>query len=407
MDFSECFSSGPQFSGRILSDAEAMRDELIRWRRTIHRCPELRMDTPVTERFLCEELAALGVDELRCGIGGHGVAAVIRGALPGGCLAIRVDCDGLPIPEQTGLPFAADNGCMHACGHDAHAAVGLGCAKLLLARRSVLRGSVKLIFQPFEEGDGGAKLMLADGVLENPHVDAVIGFHLGNLMGPQYETGDVVYTDQPDSANIYAFRATFHGKNAHVCTPHEGIDAILMACSAVMNLQEIMNRERRPDDSATLSVSMINGGTRNNVIADTCTIEGSIRGFDTDRHREYCRRAREICEASAAMFRGSADFVSTIDLMATRIDPALFRKFEAAAARLVPPEKLRRYTNVAPSGEDFARFADRVPAMHFFVCSRPADGPCYPHHHPKFDLDESVLPLSAALFTAFALSWQD
>jgi len=389
----------------LLTAANAISDDLTAWRRHIHQYPELKMETPKTETYLCDVLRSIGISDIRSGIGGHGVAAVIHGVKPGKCLGIRVDCDGLPIREETGLPFASINGNMHACGHDAHAAVGLGAAKLLWDRRDELTGSVKLIFQPYEEGDGGAKAMIADGVMENPHIDAVIGFHTGNLMGQQYETGDIVFTDKPDSANIYAFRATFHGKSAHVCTPQMGTDAIFMACSAVMNLQEIMNREHDPNDAAVLSVNTIHGGQRNNVVADCCTIEGTIRSFDRDAHLNYVNRANEICSAVAAMFRGSVEFEPTIDLMATQIDQELYETFSAVVKSMVPQEKIRRYAPVSPSGEDFARFADQVPAMHFFVCSKP-DGDCYPHHHPKFDISESTLPISAALLAAFALHWQ-
>jgi len=391
----------------ILSAAQAIAPELTTWRRHIHQHPELQMDTPETEAYICRILREIGIEDIRSGIGGHGVAAVIPGGKPGKCLGIRVDCDALPIREETGLPFASTNGSMHACGHDAHTAAGLGAAKLLWDRRDQLTGSVKLIFQPYEEGDGGAKAMIADGVMMNPAVDAVIGYHIGTLMGQQYENGDVVFTDQPDSANIYAFRATFCGESAHVCAPQRGTDAIFMACSAVMNLQEIMNRERDPNETAILSVNTIHGGQRNNVVADRCVIEGTIRTFDRETHLYYVNRMQEICRGTAAMLRGTVEFETTIDVMATRIDAGLYRKFSEAAAALVPAEKLRRYEPVAPSGEDFARFADLVPGVHFFVCSKPVNGPCYPHHHPKFDIDEGTLPLAAALFTAFAMTWQE
>ena len=390
----------------IRKEADQILDDLVLWRRHIHQYPELQMNTPVTEAYICDVLQEIGITEIRSGIGGHGVAAVIHGNAPGKCLGIRVDCDGLPIPEETGLPFASTNGYMHACGHDAHAAAGLGAAKLLWKHRDQLTGSIKLIFQPYEEGDGGARAMIGDGVMENPHVDAVIGFHTGNLMGDAYENGNIVFTDKPDSSNIYAFRATFHGKSAHVCTPHLGTDAIFMACSAVMNLQEIMNREHDPNDVAVLSVNTIHGGQRNNVVADCCTIEGTIRSFDRASHDRYVQRAKDICYAVASMFRGTVDFEPTIDLMANKIDPQMYRSFSAVAASMVPGTQIRRYEPVAPSGEDFARFADLVPAMHFFVCSKP-DGICYPHHHPKFDINENTLPISAALLTAFALTWQE
>ena len=387
----------------LLQEATRMADDLIIWRRHIHQNPELRMDTPKTEVYICEVLRQIGMEEIRSGIGGHGVAAVIHGAKPGKCLGIRVDCDALPIVEDTGLPFASKNGAMHACGHDAHTAAGLGAAKLLWGHRDALTGSVKLIFQPYEEGDGGAKAMIADGVMENPHVDAMIGFHTGCIMGDQYDNGDIVFTDQPDSANIYAFRATFRGESAHVCSPQRGVDAIFMACSAVMNLQEIMNRERDPNETAILSVNTIHGGQRNNVVADSCTIEGTVRTFHNATHKYYVNRLQEICSSVAAMMRGSVTFETTIDVMATQIDRELYETFAAVAAGMGP---VTRYSPVAPSGEDFARFADLVPAMHFFVCSKP-DGVCYPHHHPKFDINENTLPLSAALFAAFGLQWQD
>ena len=390
----------------ILQASQAMADELTLWRRAIHQYPELKMDTPVTEAYICSVLQAIGITDIRSGIGGHGVAAVIQGAHPGKCLGIRVDCDALPIPEETGLPFAAQNGNMHACGHDAHTAAGLGAAKLLWERRDTLAGSVKLIFQPYEEGDGGAKAMIADGVMENPHVDAVIGFHTGCIMGEQYENGDIVFTDQPDSANIYAFRATFHGESAHVCSPQKGADAIFMACSAVMNLQEIMNRERDPNETAILSVNTIHGGQRNNVVADRCTIEGTIRTFNRNTHKYYIDRLHQICQAVATMMRGTVEIETTIDVMATEINADLYHRFASVAAQMVSARQIRRYEPIAPSGEDFARFADLVPAMHFFVCSKPT-GICYPHHHPKFDIDEGTLPVSAALFAGFALSWQD
>ena len=391
---------------KLLADAEAIRDPLIQWRRYVHQHPELQMDTPLTERYICDVLASFGISDICAGVGGHGVTALIQGGKPGKCLAIRTDCDALPIREETGLPCAADNGNMHACGHDAHTAAGLGAARLLWENRAQLTGSVKLIFQPFEEGDGGARAMLADGVMENPTVDAAIGFHTGNIMGEQYRSGDVVFTHQPDSANIFSFKVTFRGKSAHVCTPHLGVDAVFMACSAVMNLQEIMNRERDPNDNAILSVSTIHGGQRNNIISDTCVIEGTVRGFRREDHRRYVNRIREICESVAVMMRGSVDFETTVDLMATEIDRTMYEKFAAVAGRMVSPDRVRLYDPVAPGGEDFARFAELVPAMHFYVCSRPASGPCYPHHHPKFDIDESTLPLSAALFAAFALTWQ-
>lgn len=379
-----------------------IRDDIIRWRRTIHAWPELKMDTPKTEAFIIKTLQEIGVEEIRSGVGGHGVCAVIRGELPGKCLAIRADCDGLPIKEETGLPFASQNGNMHACGHDAHTAMGLGAAKLLMEHRHHLRGTVKLIFQPYEEGDRGASLMMEDGVLENPHVDAIIALHNNCTPDDDYRLGDVLVIDEPTSANIYAYEATFHGPGSHVCLSRKTPSPVYMACDAVSQIAALAE----PGPETVNAVTIIQGGARNNIVPDTCTIAGSIRAFDAGLHRIMRNQVGVILQQAARDRNGTVDVKTTIDLMGTEIDHDLYKRFCETVDAMYPEQPSRPLKSREMIGEDFARFANKVPALYFFLHTRPA-GSCYPLHNPRFDVDEQVLDKGSVLFAAFSLNWQN
>lgn len=381
---------------------EEILGDIIRWRRTVHAVPELRMDTPITEAFIVKTLQEIGVDEIRSGVGGHGVCAVIQGELPGKCLAIRADCDGLPIREETGLPFASKNGNMHACGHDAHTAMALGAAKLLIENRSSLRGTVKMIFQPYEEGDRGASLMLEDGALENPQVDAIIALHNNCTPDDDYLPGDVLVIDQPTSANIYAYEAIFHGPGAHVCLSRQTPNPVYMACNAVSRIAALPE----PGPETVNAVTIISGGARNNIIPGTCSIAGSIRAFDVNLQSLMRSQVQNILLSAAENGNGTVDIHTTIDLMGTEIDPLLYSRFCRITDLIYPERGCQKLKSREMIGEDFARFAHRVPAMFFFLHDRP-EGSCYPLHHPKFDVDESVLHKGSVLFAAFALTWQD
>ena len=372
-----------------------LSDQIIAWRRALHAMPELRMDTPKTEAYIARELTLLGAEDIRTGVGGHGVTALIRGSLPGKTLAIRADCDGLPIREETNLPFASQNGNMHACGHDAHTAMGLGAAKLLLENRHMLRGTVKLIFQPFEEGDGGAKAMLADGVLDG--VDAIIGLHNHVTPDEDYVPGDVLVTENASSANIFAYEATFRGPGGHVCHSRNLKNPVHMACQAVARIAALPE----PGPETVNAVTVIQGGTRNNIVPTECTVAGSVRAFDETLHNAMRRQVTEILQDC-----GNPEIKTTIDVMGTRIDPGLLNVFRQTVNALYPERGWQQLKKRDMIGEDFARFAARVPAIYFFLHTRPETG-CYPLHHPKFDVNESVLHKGSELFAAFALDWQD
>ena len=386
-----------------LHDAEALQEKIVAWGRAFHRIPELQGETILTEAMIAETLRSIGIEEVRTGVGGHGVTAVIRGALPGKCLAIRADCDALPIREETGLPFASVNGNMHACGHDAHTAMALGAAALLWARRAELQGTVKMVFQPYEEGGRGAQAMIRDGVLFGPKVDAMIGLHTGNIMGTEYESGDVIASPEPVSACIYGFRAVFQGKGAHVATPEEAVDPVGMAAEAALGLKEMILRVRETGGQAVGSVTTIHGGVRNNIIPDSCQIEGSIRAFDPEKQEAYCESFRALCRGIAEKRGGSVSFETVTQAPSTQNDLEMYERFMEIAGGIVAASKLKRLARAPFMGEDFAYFAQLVPSLYFYLCSKPENGPCYPHHHPKFDISEKTLPLGAALFTEFAL----
>lgn len=382
-------------------EGEALQEKLVSYRRTLHRYPELKMDCPRTEAQIAAWLEALGAEDIRTGIGGRGVSCVIRGEMPGKCLGLRADCDGLPIKEETVLPFASENGNMHACGHDAHTAMAIGAAELLLKHKSELKGSVKVFFQPFEEGDGGAKAMLKDGIFTDPKVDAVIGMHNGCNIGSSYVSGDILVTPEPTSANIFAYKAVFHGTGGHVCWANESVNPVYMACEAALAIRDL-----KPADSrAVNAVTIIEGGVRNNVIPDTCAIEGSIRSFDRTEHLRMRDSARRTAESIAKKYGGSVEFITSIDLMNTVNDRTMYESFRETADRIYPEQGCRLLDPVPLIGEDFARYTDVVPGFYFMLCGRKKDAQ-YPHHSPKFDLDEAILAKGAVLLTAFALSWQ-
>lgn len=392
----------------IKDEAFAMQNQIVEWRREFHQCPELKMDTVETAKIIVRVLKEIGITEIKTQVGGPGgVTAVIRGALPGKTLGIRVDCDGLPIQEQTGLPFASTNGNMHACGHDAHVAMGLGAARLIHSHRDKLKGAVKIIFQPYEEGDGGAKAMIAGGAMEDPKIDAMIAMHTGNIMGSEFKSGDICWCRTIASFCITAFWAKFRGKKSHVASPHLGIDPVLTACYAVTQLQSIMSRERNPANTAIVSVSVIHGGERNNIIPDECYIEGTIRSADREEQSFYYQRMKEIFEGTAKGMRCSVEVGKTFDLMSTKIDAKMLQKFLEIAPKVISASKIKEIKELAPCGEDFARFADIVPSLYFYHCSAFEDGYNYPHHHPKFNINEDTLWSGAALFTQFALDWQN
>lgn len=387
--------------------AKGLQEQLVQWRREFHQCPELKMDTPLTSSKIERILREIGITDIRTDVGGKGVCCTIHGAEEGKCLGIRADCDGLPVREETGLSFASVNGNMHACGHDAHTAMALGAAKIIFEHRDELRGRVKMIFQPYEEGAGGADAMIADGVLENPHVDGMIALHTGNIMGKEFCSGDVCCHPEVSSFASCSFDITFQGKSTHVCSPQLGADPVLAACTAAVQLQMLMNKEREPSQPAVIAVSMVHGGERYNIIPDSCRIGGSIRAVSKEALDRYVRRVVEICESAAASMGCSIGTVEyPVKVYPVMNDSGMVKKFYAAAEKIVSPEHIRTIRQIPPMGEDFSWYSLVCPSVYFYHCTAFGDERDYPHHNSKFNIDESNLWSGTGILAQFAFDWQ-
>ena len=386
--------------------ARELLPDIIAWRRTLHACPEVQMDTPVTAGHIERFLRGIGITEIRTGVGGNGIVAVLRGEKPGKVLGIRADCDGLPTPEETGLPFAATNGNSHSCGHDAHCAMALGAAKILFERRAELAGSVKCIFQPYEEGARGAQMMIEDGALENPALDAVIGLHTGSLC-PELNPGEIGYRSGVMNANSDRIYATFHGKGGHGAAPHRTVDAVVMAAHAIVQMQTIVSRNLDPFDSGVVSVGTVRSLASFNVIADRCDLEGTVRSFSPEVREVLHRRIRAICESVATGFGGSVDLAITPTAKSMFNDPELTEILKKTSEAIVGKDMTRHIDLPGTWGEDMYRYFDHAPGVFFLHTSVFADAAKnFPHHHPKFTVNEDTLWSGSAILAEFALTWQ-
>lgn len=378
----------------ILAAREA---EIIALRRRLHACPEPGFAEFETSRIVAETLEALGC-RVQTGIAGTGVVGLIAG-LPGGpTVALRSDMDALPLTEETGLPFASQNpGLMHACGHDAHLAIVLGAAAVLAELHRRFTGQVKLVFQPAEELLGGGKAMVAAGVLEDPRVDAMLGVHVW----PQVPEGKVGYRPGPAMAALDSFRITLAGKSGHAATPHLCRDALVAGAYLVTELQGILSREIDPLSPAVLSVGRFQAGCAPNVVADAAELLGTVRTLDERLRQEIPGRLQARVDAIAAAWGVEAELEYTAGYPVLRNDPALTLFIRDQLSTALGEEPLYAVPNPSLTAEDFAYFAERVPATYLMVGVGRAPEATYPLHHPKFYApDEAVMLGIRALVTA-------
>ncbi len=383
---------------RVRADAEGLREELLRWRRHLHRHPELSFHEERTAAYIAGELS--GIQGIAVS---HPTATSVvgrlEGALPGGTVALRADIDALPIVEETDLPFAsAHPGAMHACGHDGHAAMLLAAATLLARRRSELRGQVVFIFQHAEElAPGGAQELVDKGVLAG--VDVVLGQHLWLPL----DAGYLGLAPGPVTAAVDTFEATVVGRGGHAAQPHLTVDAVVLASQVVLAWQTIVSRAADPLQPLVLSVTRIEGGQADNVLPDEVRLVGTVRSYDPALRELVLRRMEEILRglADAAggsyrlrLTRGYAPVVNDGDL-AERLRPILAEVL--GDGPLVP---------ATPSmvGEDFSAYGQAAPSCFWFLGARSeAKGITFPHHHARFTIDEDILPLGAAALAGAAL----
>ncbi|MBR5004502.1 MAG: amidohydrolase [Erysipelotrichaceae bacterium] len=393
----------------LKEQALSLQPDLVAWRRELHQFPELGLKTYKTAEIIERELRKMGIDTIEKYVDGAGLAVTIHGAKPGKCVAIRVDTDGLPITESTNLDFASKNpGVMHACGHDTHTAMGLGAVKLLLDNRDTLTGSVKVIFQPGEEGAGGAKRMIEEGVLENPKVEAAIGIHCTVLDSrlPEFPAGSIaVTTGFPSSACSTGFYVKFKGKGAHGMSPHLSVDPIFMGASAIMQLQGIVSRENNPLNKLVVSIGHVEAGKTSNVIPEVFYLDGTIRSLDYDYSMHVLQRITTICTSVAESMGGTCEITSKT-IPEVKIDKDLLTLLRKSAAEIIPEEQIYTFTEPTMGGEDFSFFSMEIPTVHFRHSQRFCDNrDQYPTHNANFISCEDGYWSGSAILAKFAMDW--
>jgi len=389
--------------------AKAIEDKIIAWRREVHRHPELMLDTVKTAALVSSALREMGI-EVREGVGGNGVVGLLRGEAPSTpgeairTIALRADMDALPVKEETGLPFASEiPGLMHACGHDAHVAMLLGAAKILSDMRKEFRGNVKFIFQPGEEGAGGARLMIEDGCLEDPRPDAIIGAHVGSLWN--VGNGQAGFRPGPLMAASDRFEIFIQGKGGHGAAPHASVDPVVVGSHIVTALQTIVSRAISPTEPAVVTVGVIQAGTANNIIPDTCTMKGTVRYMKRDLGPYIKKRITEIACGVAAAMRAEAKVTYHFGYPPLVNDEDLTNRVRASAAKVVGEENVVT-AGMTMGGEDMAYYLEKIPGTFFAIgTGNEAKGIMYPNHHPKFDVDEDVLYIGSAIFVQACLDF--
>ncbi len=381
----------------FLSEALALFEYTQSLRRDFHSHPELGFHEIRTAGIVARELTTLGL-EVHTGVGGTGVVALLEGARPGPVVLVRADMDALPIREETGAAYASQNpGVMHACGHDGHTAILLTVAKMLHAHRNELSGTIKFMFQPAEEGMGGAESMIADGVLENPKVDGTLALHVWN----EKPVGWFGIAGGPVMAGAEIFKIKVLGKGGHGAVPHLAVDPILAAAQIISALQGIVARNIAPLQTAVVSVCTIHAGETFNVIPPAVEMTGTIRTFEPLVRERVLERFEKTVHLIAEGMGCQAEIDLQLLSPATINQPETAARVQAVARQLFPGGNVDSANYTTMGSEDFAYILERVPGCFFFIGSaNPEKGLDAGHHHPKFDFDEAALPRGAALMAA-------
>jgi amidohydrolase len=406
----------PDYAGVIDAAATAIADEVIAWRHDIHAHPELGNREVRTAGLVADHLRSLGFDEVRTGIAHTGVVGILRGALPGPVVALRAEMDALPVTERTGLAFAStvrttyhgqEVGVMHACGHDTHVAMLMGVAEILSRMRTEIPGTVMFVFQPAEEGppegeDGGASLMVREGVFDDPRPDAIFGLHIG----PR-DLGTLYYAKGPMLASADVLKIKVIGKQTHGASPHRGIDPIVVAAQIIMGLQTIHSRQIDTREAVVISIGSIHGGIRHNIIPDEVDLVGTVRTHKAevrdDVRARIARTATRIAESAGA--RAEVSWGDGVPVAYN--DPALVEAMLPTLARVAGDGHVAP-TPAVMGYEDFAYFQQQVPGMFLFLGARPphlTKDEAAPNHSPLFVVDESAFTLGVRTLASLALDF--
>lgn len=384
----------------LLEEAKQIEQETIDNRRKIHRFAELGFDLPKTVEFVTNALKSYGYRPSK--LGKSGIVCTVGQGSP--TILLRADMDALPMQEESGVSYAADNGNCHSCGHDCHTAILLSAAKLLKRHENALRGTVKFMFQPAEEILAGAQDMINAGVLSNPDVDAAMAMHV--VVGQPYaKPGTICYISGCVANSGDAIRIVVHGVDGHGSRPELAVDAIHIAAHIVLALDELVSREIPTDEDTVVLVGRIEGGTTCNSVGGTATLEISVRTTGHQERSYLLRRIREIAEGIAATFRATAEFTHLYGTSPLINDNDTLKAMTGYLKEILPDDSV---FPIAKNGgsEDFTMIAERVPSVFLHLSAgRPEDGYTQFVHHPSMQVDESALAYGVAAFTHCAIRW--
>ena len=396
-------------------DIANIEGKVIEWRRDFHQHPELSNREFKTAEKIAAHLKSLGM-EVQTGIAHTGVVGILKGNKPGKVIALRADIDGLPVAERADLPFKSTakgeyNGeevpVMHACGHDTHIAILMGVAEIMSENKDKINGTIKFIFQPAEEGaptgeEGGAKLMVKEGVLKNPDVDAIFGLHISSglpVNNISYKSGGIM-------AAVNSFEINVKGKQTHGSTPWTGIDPIMASVKIIDGLQTLVSREMPlTQEAVVLSIGKISSGVRSNIIPESAQIVGTLRTLDADMQTTIHKRMKEMVPAIAEAYRAEATINIDEGYPITYNDPELTAKMLPSLHKAAGAEKVMEIKAIT-GAEDFSFFQKEVPGLYFFLGGMtPGETEVYPHHTPDFYIDESGLLLGVKTFVQLSLDY--
>jgi amidohydrolase len=373
----------------LRDDIDEIMPGVIADRRHLHQHPELGFQEFETSKFVADRLRQLGVEDIRTGIATTGVTGLIRGTKPSSgpekVVLLRADMDALPIHEQNEVEYKSVNqGVMHACGHDAHTSILLAVSRLLVDRRDEFSGTVKVLFQPAEEGGGGAKIMIDEGVMDDPKVDAVFGLH----MDQDSPVGTIGWVAGPAGAASDRFDLTIQGRGGHGARPSRCIDPIVVGSEIIVALQTIVSREVNPILPAVITIGSFRAGEAPNVIPDTAEMRATVRSFDPEVRELLQQRIAETIEGIATTMRATVDLRYYLGYPPLVNEPEMTELVRQVAAEVVGPERTIEGKPQMGS-EDFAYFLQLVPGSFFNVGTKnPDKGLIWGHHHPRFDIDE-------------------
>jgi amidohydrolase len=415
------FSQKTALRSKITLASDKVEQKVIDWRRDIHEHPELGNQETRTAALVAKELSALGI-EVKTGVAHTGVVGILKGGKPGPVVALRADMDALPVIERVPVPFASrakatyygkEVGVMHACGHDSHVAILLGVATVLSGMKNDLKGTVKFIFQPAEEGvlrgeEGGAELMVKEGVMENPKVHVIFGLHISS----QTEVGKITYRPGGTYASVNDLKITVKGKSAHGAYPWSSVDPIVVSAQIINNLQSIVSRNLNITENAGIvTIGAINGGNRGNIIPEQIEMLGTVRALSAGDEKMMVERVKQVVTKTAESAGATAEVLIPFSshYPITYNDPSLTEKMLPSLQKTAGAENVL-LTVAHTGGEDFSFFQQKVPGIFFNLGGMPKGGDpltAPSHHAPDFYLDESGFKLGVQAIANITVDYME